>query len=882
MLGTADLVERDEVLKTLQALLASSATSSGQVAVVSGEAGLGKTSLLETFASGVDQGVTVAWGRCDDLFTPRQLGAFNDIAGSLGREAEEAVLAGSTPAFLFPKVFAALSNLPPGSLLVFEDVHWADHASLDLLKFIVRRIAPLRLLIVLTYRPDELGPDHPLASLLGDLPPGKTTRLALQPLTEHAVAALAAPAGRDGKQLYRVTAGNPFFLSEILAHPEDPKGLPSSVRDAVLARVSRVSQRGRQALDALSIAPDPVSQEVLARLLEPDAVEACATLQTRGLLIRDQENQLRFCHELARLAVYDALSDNDRRRHQRRLLDVYLQLGDAIRPDLVVHHAAALNDAGLLLAYAPRAAALAAAAGACKEAAAQLAVALKHVEKADPEQAATLYEDWAYQTSLFEITDEVIAARREAIARWKALDRPERVGDNLRSLWRLHWYCGETDKADAAARESLEILEAIPPSMELGRAYSFRSHLSLMQGRRASAVAWGEKAVTVAEQFADVLTQVQAMVTTATALLFSGHSRGCQLMDEALVLAHEAALHEEIARIHTNYAEYAIFACDWPLAERLVREGLAFDIKHGLDAWTTYLKGRHAQLYLHRGRFAQAETLARSVLEEEGHTILMQLPALITLATVRSRLGGEDAENKLQEVLKVAIGIGEQQRITPLRLALIQHHYVRGQLDIAQVHAKEMLAFGTDVLRPWDAGALRVWLGRLDLPDHPGLGDHATAAQTLELAGDYAAAAALCDDLELPFEAALCRLAGARRGISGLADEAANGFAAIACDPGLAAARQLGAGSKARSQRGAGRRGPYRMARKHPLGLTRREVEILAMMAEGASNSDIAHSLSRSPRTVEHHVSSILGKLSASNRLEATLRVIAEPWIAQR
>ncbi len=877
MAGTAALIERDDALETLLERLSRSGDFCGQVAVISGEPGLGKTTLLEALGARLDNERSMAWGRCDDLFTPRRLGPFSDIAGFLGADVQAALAASSPPAVLFPLVLAGLDRLPAGSLLVFEDIHWADHASLDLLKFIARRIVALRVLLVLTYRPDELPADHPLNFLLGDLPPAVTVRIELQPLSEQAVEKWAAAFGQDGSELYRITGGNPFFLSEILANPDASGRLPSSVRDAVLSRAARVSPGERQLLDALCVIPDPVPPALIEQLHGPEALAACAALEDRGLLVREANGELRFRHEMARLAMLGALSGAERHRQHRRLLDVYLQLGEAVKPDLIVHHAAAINDAALLLEYAPRAAARGAAV-ACKAAAAQLAVALDYVDQASPELAARLYEDWAYQTSLFEITDEVIEARREAVVRWQALGRPERVGDNLRWLWRLHWYRGETDEAEAAARQSLEILEAIPPSIELARAYGFRSHLKLMRGQRAEAIAWGQKAISLAEQFAEIPAQVQALVTVATATLFDGDDSGRELMEKALMLARAEGLHEEIARIHTNYAEYCILVSDWTLAEQLVREGLAFDIKHGLDAWTTYLKGRHAQLHLLQGRLAQAGTLARSVLDEEGHTILMRLPALTTLATVRSRLGDDDAEAGLEEVLQIALGIREQQRITPVRLALIQHHYLRGHEDAARHQVQEMLAFGTDVLRPWDAGALRVWLHRLELPPVEGLGDRTTAAQELELAGDYAAAGAMLDRLKLPFEAALCRLTGAKRGIPGLVNQAADGFADIGCQPGLEAARQLATSAAKEPSR---RRGPYRAAREHPLGLTRREVEILALMAEGSSNADIADSLSRSPRTVEHHVSSILGKLSAANRLEATLRVIAEPWIIQ-
>jgi DNA-binding NarL/FixJ family response regulator len=876
------LLEREDALKALLELVEFSATAHGRVAVIAGEAGVGKSSLVEALVAGLPDAATVAWGHCDDLFTPRQFGPFLDLAPTLGPEVQNALTTGSTPAGLFPAVLAAIDALPAGSVLVFEDVHWADHASLDLLKFVARRLVPLRVLVLLTYRPDEIGAGHPLTLLLGDLPAKVTTRIDLEPLSPAAVALLAAEHGRDGRELHRTTGGNPFFLSEILAQPDAEGGLPASVRDAVLARAARANADERELLDILSLAPDPVPPTVVERLGGTAGLAARKGLEAQGLLLRDEHGAARFRHELARLSILDALSGAERRAHQRRLLDAYLSLGDAVPPDLIVHHAAAIDEAGLLLEYAPRAAAHAASLGACKAAAAHLAVALRHVDEADPPVAAQLYEDWAYQASLFEVNEQVIAARHQAVDRWRALGRPDRVGENLRWLWRLHWYRGEIDQADAAATESLAILEAIPPSKELARAYALRALINLLRGQRTESINWGRQAIDMAARFDDVETRVPALVTVATAMLFDGDDAGRALMDEALDLGRAHGLHEEVARIHTNYSEYAIVVGDWPLAERLVLEGLAFDIKHGLDSWTTYLKGRHAQLRLNQGRFAEAETLARGALAGEGYTVLMKLPALTTLAIVRSRLGCDDADVRLEEVLQTALGMREQQRITPVRLGLIQHHYLRGQDDAARSHLEAMLDFGTRVLRPWDAGALRVWAARLDMALPPGVGTRPTEAQSLELAGDHGAAATLMDARQQPFDAALCRLAGARAGTPELARQAADGFEALGCRPGVDAARRLAGEASPQTGARSRRRGPYRAARLHPLGLTRREVEVLALMAEGASNADIASSLSRSPRTVEHHVSSILGKLNAANRLEATLRVIAEPWITQR
>jgi DNA-binding CsgD family transcriptional regulator len=872
--------EREAVLQWLLERAGRAAQLRGQVVVLSGEAGVGKSTVIEALLERLPSGVAVAWGRCDALFTPRQLGPLYDMAPVLGAPVQTALTAGVPTAVLYPLVLQALSRLPPGSLLVFEDVHWADHASLDLLKFIARRLAPLRVMIVLTHRSDEVGPAHPLTQLLGDLPAALTGRQELQPLSAQAVQAMARHFGRDAGQLHSVTGGNAFFVSEVLSQPAPADGgvLPASVRDAVLARVARLDASQRELLETLSVAPDPVSPELIERLGGEPALAAAGALQLRGLLVREGTQSLRFRHELARRALLDSLPLQTRQKLQRRLLDVVLALGDAIPPDLIVHHAAELGDAATLLLHAPRAAARAAALGAHKEAAAMLGVALRHVQAASPGQAAQLYEDWSYETGLFEVTDAVFDARRQAVTRWRALGRPDRVGENLRWLWRLHWYRGESAAADAAAAESLAVLEAAGASAELARAYALRSHVALLGGRRAESVEWGSQAIDMAERFDDRDTQVQTLVTVATAQLFSGDAGGRVPMDEALRLALAHGFHEQAARIYTNYSEYAIVTGDWPCAERLVLEGLAFDIKHGLDSWTSYLSGRHAQLRLEQGRMDEAETLARGALAVEGRTVLMRQPALAVLARLRSRRGADDGPERLQQVLQTALGMGEQQRLTPVRLASIEHHYLRDEIEAARSHLAAMLDFGTALLRPWDAAALRLWGHRLDAPVPASVGQQTTPAQALELAGEHEAAARLLDDQGWPFEAAVCRLAGARAGQVTLAQAAAETFERLGCEPGVHAAHRLAQGL---AQPAAARRGPYQAARRHPLGLTSKEVQVLALMIEGASNADIATRLSRSQRTVEHHVSSVLAKLNAANRLEAVLRVMAEPWIAQ-
>ncbi|MFC7661334.1 AAA family ATPase [Pseudonocardia benzenivorans] len=229
--------------------------------LVAGDAGIGKTVLLRAFAERT-RALPVLWGMCDSLSTPRPLGPLRDVAGELDPALPALLRGGAAQHEIFAAVLEALRTRP--RVLVVEDLHWADEATLDLVRFLARRIRALPLVLVLSYR-DSLGVDHPLSAVLGDLvsAPG-TRRLQLAPLTRAAVAELVEGHGLDPAGVHRRTAGNPFFVSQILAQPHSP--LPENVRDAVLARAAGLDPQARHCLELLSCAPEPVSGEVLTAL----------------------------------------------------------------------------------------------------------------------------------------------------------------------------------------------------------------------------------------------------------------------------------------------------------------------------------------------------------------------------------------------------------------------------------------------------------------------------------------------------------------------------------------------------------------------------------------------------------------------------------------
>jgi predicted ATPase len=369
------LLERDPELQAAASALAQAQRGVGSIVLLLGEAGIGKTTLVDAIvAQAAADGLRVLRGGCEDLFSPRPLGPLRDIAGAHFPALASAIDGGVPPASVGADVIDLLATPHTASLMVLEDLHWADDATLDLLRFVGRRIAPVPAVLLLTARDDDGSATRQrLGQVLGELPSARLKRLVLLPLSVSAVEQLAALAGRPANGLHAVTGGNPFHVTEVLASGigDVANGVPSSVRDAVHARVHRMPATQRAVLDALCVEPVRIELWLVPRLLGEEAAAAVDACITRGLLVVHGDATLTFRHELARRALADALPPLQRRQRHHALLTVLLAARDqpppgAAAPPLsrLVHHAGEAGDSAQVLVFAPQAAQQAAAAGA--------------------------------------------------------------------------------------------------------------------------------------------------------------------------------------------------------------------------------------------------------------------------------------------------------------------------------------------------------------------------------------------------------------------------------------------------------------------------------------------------------------------------------------
>ena len=850
------LLEREEPLRRLETALGAARRGQGRILSVEGEAGIGKTTLTLSFAEAHRADAQVLIGGCEHLVTPEPLGPLRDIA----RESQgRFTVSSSGQLATFESLLRLLTaGRDRPALLIIEDIHWADDSTLDLLRYLGRRIRSTPILAIVTFRNDEAASQSRLAALYADLPRDCCERLELLPLSAAAVSQLAGTR-MSGGDVFDATGGNPFHVTEYLATP--PPSIPHGVRDATLARASRLSSLARRTLDCASIFPRQIDEETLFVLAEDRdhvGIEECL----RGGMLKAKDGKLAFRHELARRAIHDAMAPLHRRNLHAAAL-AHLQSRPQPRAAACAHHAQHAGAIQELVTYSIRAANEAAALGAHRESLSHIARALEHGPSLSNVERADLLEQQAVSGELCGAFDVAMTAIENAIAARKRAGDILGLGNALCVSARLYWQRGQAEVAEQRSQEALAVLHDSQDSWQYAMALSGQSQLDMLADRLDGALSRAAEAMERAERLGRSDIYLHALTNSVAA--------GCAANGDAAVSIFLAAIDEAnrrqepdfLPRLYVNLVYTS--ACDRLYAGLFdhLDQGIAAAAARDNVPLEAYMRGVRASALLDLGRTREALAEAEAVLHGPYPTGITRFTAQIAAARARLRLGLPDDDS-----LELARGLQTSQRdimrMGPIAVADAEALW----LGLSRPQARERLhkAF-TLALRsrsqPWQLADTALWLTilgeKVEIPAD--ILDRIRLAPRLHISGAWREAAAAWADLGCPYEQAIALSMGdeaAQREALGLFD---NQGAA----PAAARLRQQ---MRARGAR-AVPRGPIGATRANPAGLTRRQGQVLTLVSQGLNNTEIAARLHISAKTAEHHVSAIMALFNVRSRGEA-------------
>jgi DNA-binding CsgD family transcriptional regulator len=865
------LLERESELASAAAALETAGSGRGSVVLISGEAGIGKTSLLREILARADGAARVLVGACDDLLTPRTLGPFRDMALGDASPLRRALdRGGSDRDAVFTAVIEEFNDPLRPTLVVVEDAHWADEATRDVLAFLGRRVAAMPTVLAITYR-DDLPAAHPLRTVLGTLSGTSVHRLPLRPLSDGALGTLAAHMAIEPARLRQLTGGNPFLVTEVLA-AGDPAAVPVTVRDAVAARVQGLPPEARDALVLLAVAPGGLELDLLRRLI-PSAIDEIAATERIGLT-EVVDRRARFRHDLLRSALAATSTGATLGHAHARILE--LLEAEGCDPSRAAHHALGAADVDAILRHAPAAARRAMEVGSHRDAVVLIEEALRHEDHLPGALRGDLLRWYAYELYLANRHLDALQAAERAAGMLEAAGG-QVLGKALTLLSHVACWAAQPRVAMEAAERAIEVLleRETAPAAEVSEAERWETRearatadanlafVLAMQGSFQASSRAAHRALELSD--APELRHVRpyALIQYGGAISLAGDPAGERWLEEGVGLAQEIGRHE-----------YVPLGCAWlsisslrhgrpEEVERWASFGTRYSEDHQIDIGLTTLRMLECELRLRRGELRAAEEGLSELVADHDATAWGQSVACTLLGRLLARRGEEArAFELLGRGWRLAIQSGEPERIARAGAGWYEWAAL---YDDAQARrwGDEALAATRRAANPWLIGELLRLAVELDgVAPHTEVADEVEDPWAAGVRGDWRHAAAGWEALGWPVEQAR-ELAAT--------GEVASMVEALAIYDRLGMGRSAWQLRRRLRARGVQRvpRGPAAATAANPAGLTARQLEVLGLVVKGLTNTEIADQLVLSVRTVDHHVSAVLAKLGVSTRVEA-------------
>ena len=844
MRGGVDLFERQDELARLGVLLAQAGEGDGQIALIRGEAGIGKTSLARALAGSVSDDAHVLWGTCDDLMTARPLGPFWDMA--FDEPGLAAALKANDRSRLLEELLGLFTRAIRPTAAVVEDVHWADGATLDVITALGRRIDRTHTLLVMTFR-DRLPVEHPLSLTLGSLPRDQVESLTLSPLSFEAVLEMCNDA-EHAARIWDLSAGNPLYVTELLkgSHEE----VSASVVDVVRSHLARLTAKGARLVEIASVIPGRVELELLNEI-DPSLADSIAELEDPGIA-QLASDSLVFRHELVRSTIESSLPESRRRELHIEVLDACESLGYEVSRR--AHHAVQAQAVETMIRILPAAAEEAARASSHREAVAHLRALGPYLDQVPTADRAGIYEQWAREEKY--VSGHGLDQALHAVALRRRLGDTPKLGGALLLACRAAYFSGDRRLAEKLAEETVEVLEEAGGE-QLGAAYAELSRLSMLDRELDRAIELGKHALTLAPD--PTLARANALINVGTAIAIRHYPEGVDLITEGGRISEQLGDDQELHRARCNLIATAWQWLDLATGDEVNEEALAEIADHDLSTSGWHLIAK-AGIRLRRGDFAEAESELRDLLAREELEVGDRIGALVGLATVLIRTGHTDARVALEEAFTSSEAFGEGQDEGDLAALWAEYLY------LYQVEDEERTKHNLSVLdrlepsaTPWEFAALALWLWLDDRIEEIPEG----AAEPVRWlgAGEGERAAEWFAEQGLRYDQAIALSQGDTNAqLRGLRIAAAIGAKPLAAR----LRRRLRTHGISKIPRG-----PRPATQSSSIGLTARQTEVLQLMALDLSNAEISERLFISARTVEKHVAAVLEKTHTATRHEA-------------